>query len=65
MIFDVTKDTYNTYSCAISGMSRESMKMDGRDSVECQNWEKKNIDDIFEILNEEKDKRPNSGLLLP
>ena len=65
MICDETKVTYNTYSCAISGMSRESMKMDGRDSAECQNWEKKDIDDIFEILNEEKDKSPNSGLLLP
>ena len=42
MIFDETKVTYNTYSCAISGVSRE-MKMDGRDSVECQNWEKKDI----------------------
>ena len=28
-IFDVTKVTYNRYSCAISGMSREIMKMDG------------------------------------
>ena len=35
-IFDATKVTYNTYSCAISGMSRERMKMDGRDSTECQ-----------------------------
>ena len=43
MIFKATKVTYNTYSCAISGMSREGMKMDGRDSVECQNWEKKDI----------------------
>ena len=32
-IFDATKITYNTYSCAISGMSREMMKMDGRDSA--------------------------------
>ena len=40
-IFDVTKIAYNMYSCAISGMSREMMKMDGRDSAECQNWEKK------------------------
>ena len=38
-IFDVTKVTYNMYSCSISGMSRETMKIDGRDSVECQNWE--------------------------
>ena len=42
-IFDATKVTYNTYSCVISGMSREMMKMDDRDSAECQNWEKKNI----------------------
>ena len=39
-IFDATKVTYNTYSCVISGMSREMMKMDGQDSAECQNWEK-------------------------
>ena len=65
MIFDVTKVTYNMYSCAISGMRREMMKMDGRDSAECQNWEKKDMDVIFEILNEEKDKSSNSGFLLP
>ena len=47
MIFDTTKITYNMYSCAISGMSREMMKMDGRDSGECQNWEKKDINVIF------------------
>ena len=41
MIFDATKVIYNTYSCAISGMSREIMKMDGRDRAECQNWEMK------------------------
>ena len=50
MIFDATKVTYNTYSCAISGMSRERMKMDGRDSAECQNWEKKDIDVILELF---------------
>ena len=42
-VFDATKVTYNTYSCAISGMSREMMKMDSRDSAECQNCEKKDI----------------------
>ena len=36
--FDVTKVTYSTYSCTISGMSREMMKMDGRDSAEYQFW---------------------------
>ena len=40
-IFDAMKVTYNTYSCSISGMSREIMKMDGRDSAEYQNWEMK------------------------
>ena len=44
------KVTYNTYSCDISGMSREMTKMDGRDSVECQNWEKKDIMVIFEFV---------------
>ena len=34
------------------------MKMDGRDSSECQNWEKKDIDVIFGICFKlEKDKR--------
>ena len=32
-ILVVKKVIYNTYSCAISGMSREMMKMDGRDSA--------------------------------
>ena len=32
------------------------MKMDGRDSAECQNWEKKDIDGIFEILNDNRTK---------
>ena len=49
-IFDVTKVTYNTYSCAISGMSRKMMKMDGRDNAECQNWEKKDINVILELF---------------
>ena len=35
-IFDATKVTYNTYSCGISGMSREIMKRDGRGSAEYQ-----------------------------
>ena len=43
MIFDAMKLMNNTYSCAMSGISRETMKMDDRDSVKCQNWEKKDI----------------------
>ena len=46
-IFDVTKVTYNTYSCAMSGMSREITTMDGQDSAECQNWENKDMDGIL------------------
>ena len=40
-IFDAKKITYNTYSYAISGMSREMSKMDGRGGADCQNWKKK------------------------
>ena len=40
-IFDATKVTYNMYSRAVSGVSREMMKMDCRDSAEYQIWEMK------------------------
>ena len=49
-IFDVPKVTYNMYSCAISGMSREIMKMDGRNSAECQNWEKRDKIGIIGVV---------------
>ena len=32
------------------------MKMDGRYSTECQNWEKKDVNVIFVIIKLEKDK---------
>ena len=61
----MTKIAYNMYSCAISGMSVEIMKMDDRDSAECQNWEKKNIMIIIEIvLNENNAKIVYSTPLL-
>ena len=64
-MFDATKVTYDMYSCSISGMSREMMKMDGRDSAEYQNWEKKDIDDILEFdLNDNNAKIVNSNHLL-
>ena len=47
MNFDATKVTYNKYSCTISGMSIEMTKMDGRESAESQNWEKKDEMVIF------------------
>ena len=43
MIFEATKVTYNKYSCAMSGMSIEIFKMDGRDIAECQNWKMRDI----------------------
>ena len=49
MNFDATKVTHNKYSRSISGMSREMMKMDGRDSAECQIWEKKDIGVILKF----------------
>ena len=56
-VFEVKKITYNMYSCAICGMNREMMKMDGRDSAECQNWGKKNKMGILEfVLNDNKTK---------
>ena len=42
-IFDETKGTYSMYSCTISGMSREMMKIDDRDSAEYQIWENRDI----------------------
>ena len=50
IIFDATKVTYNMHSCAINCMSRERMKMDGRDSAECQNWEKRDIMVILKLI---------------
>ena len=49
MVFDVKKVTYNKYSCDISGMSIEMMKMDGRGRAECQNWEMKGHNRLFGI----------------
>ena len=43
MIFDGTKVTYKAFSCAISCMSREIMKMDCRGSAEYQIWLKRDV----------------------
>ena len=48
-VFGVTKVTYNKYSCTISGMSREMMKMDGQDSAEYQIWERRDKIVIFKV----------------
>ena len=63
-IFDATKVTYNKYSCAISGMSREMMKRDGRDSAEYQIGEKRDIMGIIEFdFKSLEDEIRNSDLL--
>ena len=49
-IFDVTKDTYNMYSCDTCYMSREMVEMDGRDSVKCRKSKLRDTNDIFEFL---------------
>ena len=48
--FDATKGAYSMYSCTISGMSREMMKMDGRGSAEYQIWEWKDIMVILSLI---------------
>ena len=58
---DVTKVTYNTYSCDTCCMSREIMEMDGQDSAKCRKSKLWDIYDIIKfVLNEEKDKIWNS-----
>ena len=65
MTCDVTKVTYNMYSCDTCSMSRERMEIDVRDSAKCQKSKLRDMIGINWIVNEEKDKSPNSGLLLP
>ena len=52
----MTKVTYNMCSCAISDLSIEMMEMDGRDSAECRNWEKKGRKCHFWNVNDDKTK---------
>ena len=63
--YDVIKVTYNMYSCDTYCMSREMMKMNGRDRSMCQIVIKRDKMGILEILNDNKTKNPNSGNLLP
>ena len=54
---DVTKVTYNMYSCYTYCMSREMMEMDGRDGAKCQKSKLGDIDGILEfVLNDNKTK---------
>ena len=62
MTCDVTKVTYNMYSCDTCYMSKEMMKMDYLDSAKCQKSRRRDIDGINKIVNE-RDKNSNSLLL--
>ena len=55
------KITYNTYSCSISGMSREMMKMDGRDSTKCRKYKRRDMLGILESLMKGKRQNCNSA----
>ena len=49
-VFNVTKITYNTYSCAISGMSREMMKMGAEIVPNVKTGKRRDIMVIFELF---------------
>ena len=54
---EVTKITYNMYSCDTCCMSREMIETDGRDSAKCQKSKLRDIDGIMGIvLNDNKTK---------
>ena len=55
MTCDVTKVTYNMYSCDTCCMSREMMEMDGQHRATCQN-PREGTNGIMEILNDNKRK---------
>ena len=49
MTCDVTKVTYNMYSCYLCCMSREMMEMEGRDSAKCRKSKSKDMIGIIEF----------------
>ena len=49
MTCEVTKVTYNMYSCDTCCMSREMMEMDGRGSAKCQKSKSKDMIGIIEF----------------
>ena len=57
-IGDVTKVTYNMYSCDTCCMSREMMEMEGRGSAKCQKSKSEDMINIIEFdLNDNKTKQ--------
>ena len=60
----MTKVTYYMYSCDTCYKIREMIEMDGLDSAKCQKSRKWDVMGIFGIVNDNKTKESNSGLLL-
>ena len=54
MTCDVTKVTYNMYSCDTSYMSREMVEMDDRDNAKCRKSKLGDIDVSLERLMRKK-----------
>ena len=53
---NVTKVTYNMYSCDTCCMSREIMEMDVRDNAKCQKSKLRDMIGINQILNDNRTK---------
>ena len=56
MTYDVTKVTYNMYSCDTCCMSREMIEMDDLDSAKWQTFREKDINVILLLLNDNRTK---------
>ena len=57
---NVTKVTYNMYSCDTSCMSREMVEMDGRNSAKCKKSKRRDMMGISEFVNDNRTKKWNS-----
>ena len=60
----MTKVTYYMYSWDTCYKIREMIEMDSLDSAKCQKSRKWDVMGIYEIVNDNKTKESNSGLLL-
>ena len=49
MTDDVTKVTYNMYSCGTCCMSKEMMEIEGRDCAKCQKSKRNDMIGIIEF----------------
>ena len=54
--YDVTKVTYNMYSCDTYCMSRKMIETDGRDSAKYKKSKLRDMIDIIEMFNDNRTK---------